>query len=363
MASNNTASLPKSFSMNGGNGSYSYSNNSTVQRIASMTAEAMIEEVIGDSLDIEKFSTPLNTLRIADLGCSVGPNTYIAMQYIIGAIEKKCISKGLSRSQLPDFQVFFNDQPTNDFNTLFTFIPPEKQYFVAAVPGSFHGQLFPKFSIYIVYSSFAFHWLSEVPKEVLIKHSPAWNKGRIFYNSASKEVAEAYASQFAKDIDSILKARAKEIIRGGMMISLLIAVPDGYDNSKIGVGLLYDALGSSLLDMAHEGLINADLVDTFNVPMYVTCPKEMERLIKNNDCFSIERLKLLEYESDVDGPLDTRKHVIHIRAALECMITAHFGNEIIDELFDRLDQKATVYRHLDASYRKGHLLFLALKRQ
>ncbi|KAL3510420.1 hypothetical protein ACH5RR_029821 [Cinchona calisaya] len=362
MAGNSTASLSNSFSMNGGNGTYSYSKNSIVQRAASLTAEAMIEEVIAESLDFEKLSMPPNTFRIADLGCSVGPNTYIAMQHIIVSIVRKYKSKGLG-PQLPDFQVFFNDQTTNDFNTLFTSLPPERQYFVAGVPGSFHGQLFPKSSIYMVYSSFAFHWLSEVPKDVLIKHSPAWNRGRIFYTSASDVVAEAYAAQFAKDIDSILNARAKEIVRGGMMISLLTAVPDEYHYSKSGLGLFYDALGSSLLDMAHEGIINEDLVDSFNVPMYVTSPKEMSRLIENNGCFSIERLKLLEYGSDLDVPLDTGKHVTHIRAALEGIITAHFGNEIIDELFDRFDQKATVYRHLDASYRKGFLLFLALKRQ
>ena len=90
-----------------------------MQRVASITAEAMIEEVLADRLDAEKFCTS-NTICIADLGCSVGPNTYMAMQHIIGAVEKKCKSKGLSPFELPELQVFFNDQTTNDFNTLFT---------------------------------------------------------------------------------------------------------------------------------------------------------------------------------------------------------------------------------------------------
>lgn len=219
-----------------------------------MTAKAMMEEIIADKLEIEMFSSSSssNTIRIADLGCSVGPNTFIAMQQIIDAVEKQLRLKGISPPHLPEFQVFFNDQIANDFNTLFASLPPEKQYFVAGVPGSFHSQLFPRSSIHIVCSSFSLHWLSEVPKEVLIKDSPSWNKGKILYVTASDAVAEAFAAQFAKDMDSILNARAKEIVRGGMMLALTLAFPDGYDRSKDAFGLFYDALASCLRDMALE---------------------------------------------------------------------------------------------------------------
>ncbi|KAL3578321.1 hypothetical protein D5086_019825 [Populus alba] len=44
-------------------------------------------------------------------------------------------------SQIPEFQVFFNDQPINDFNTLFDNLPQERQYFAAGVLGSFYGMV------------------------------------------------------------------------------------------------------------------------------------------------------------------------------------------------------------------------------
>ncbi|KAI8023851.1 Loganic acid O-methyltransferase [Camellia lanceoleosa] len=73
---------------------------------------------------------------------------------------------------------------------------------------SFYGRLFPKSSIYVMYSSFALHWLSKVPKELLDNGSLAWNKGKIHYTSASKEITNVYAAQFAKDMDTFFNVRA-----------------------------------------------------------------------------------------------------------------------------------------------------------
>ncbi|THF97749.1 hypothetical protein TEA_002855 [Camellia sinensis var. sinensis] len=113
---------------------------------------------------------------------------------------------------MPEFQLFFNDHASNDFNTLFTTLPPDRNYFAAGVPDSFYGRFFPKSSIHLMYSSFALHWLSKVPEELLDNGSLAWNKGKIHYTIASKEIADVYAAQFAKDMDTFFNARADEII-------------------------------------------------------------------------------------------------------------------------------------------------------
>ena len=76
-------------------------------------------------------------------------------------------------------------------------LPPERPYSATGVPGSFHGRLFPNFSLDFVYSSYALQCLSKVPEELLNKNSAAWNKGRVHYASASDEVAQAFTTQFA----------------------------------------------------------------------------------------------------------------------------------------------------------------------
>ncbi|XP_065625517.1 loganic acid O-methyltransferase [Quercus suber] len=212
-------------------------------------AKEKINKAIADHFDIKTLSASLNLVYVADLGCSTGPNTFISVQNIIEAIKLQYISKGV-HTEIPEFMVFFNDHVSNDFNTLFKSFPPNKQYIAAGVPGSFHGRLFPKESLHFIHSSFALQWLSKAPIEVMDEGSPAWNKGRIFYTNAQKEVVEAYATQFAKDIDSFLFARAQELVVGGLLALFIPAIPDVMSNSDTFIGTELDLLGSCLMDMA-----------------------------------------------------------------------------------------------------------------
>lgn len=219
-------------------------------------AKALIKESIAKTLDTKRFVSPLaasTTFRIADLGCSVGPNTFIAVQNIIESLEVKFSSDGLS-SEAIEFQVFFNDFTPNDFNTLFRLIPCDRHYFVAGVPGGFHGRLFPKASIHIIHCSYALHWLTEVPKEVVDKDSPAWNKGRIDYAYSAPEVHEAYAAQFARDLERFLGAREQELMCGGLMALVVPCLLYGTTAQQCTLIAMGGVLGSCLIDMAMEVL-------------------------------------------------------------------------------------------------------------
>ena len=218
----------------------------SMQRAGANAVKAMIDDVIAEKLDVEKiFSSSKRTFRIADLGCSVGPNTFVAMQNITDAVQLKYQSQGFA-SQMPEFQVFFNDHASNDFNTLFASLLPERPYFATAVPGSFHGRLLPNFSLDFVYSSYALQCLSKVPEELLNKNSAAWNKGRVHYASAPDEVAQAFTTQFAKDKTAFLDCRAKELVVGGLMV-LMPGIPNGIPHSSSLTGGFFDFLGQCLM--------------------------------------------------------------------------------------------------------------------
>lgn len=217
-------------------------------------------EVIAEKLDMKNLSSVSNTIRVADLGCSTGPNTFVTMQNILEAMQQKYRSQCNAHDDhqtMPEFQVFFNDLVLNDFNTLFTSLPKDKQYFAAGVPGSFHGRLFPESSIHLVHTSHSLHWLSELPEELQDKDSPAWNKGRIHYTSAPNEVVDAYMSQFAKEMDNFLEARAKELVPGGMMVMILTGTIKGRPHSETAPGMMYNAISSSLMDMEKEVIFHA----------------------------------------------------------------------------------------------------------
>ncbi|KAH9751513.1 putative S-adenosylmethionine-dependent methyltransferase [Citrus sinensis] len=201
-------------------------------------AKELINEAIADKLDLKllKIDTS-STFRVADLGCSTGPNTFIAMQNIIEAIELKLFQASHKNPATVEFQVFFNDHPENNFNTLFKTLPHSRKYFAAGVPGFFQDRLFPNSTLHIVHSSFALHWISKIPEEIAGGKSLAWNKESIQGKRFVKEVAEAYSTQFKKDIESFLNARAQELVAGGLM-------------SQTTFGIFFDVFGSCLMDMA-----------------------------------------------------------------------------------------------------------------
>ncbi|PON71871.1 SAM dependent carboxyl methyltransferase [Parasponia andersonii] len=253
-----------------------------------------------------------NTFRAADLGCATGPNILLAVQNMIDAVKHS--------HELPEFQVFFNDQTSNDFNLLFTSLPPERRYFAAGVPGSFRSQLFPRASLHFVHSSYAIQILSTLPKEAVDKSSPAWNKGRIHYSNSAPEAVDAYEAQFAVDMKSFLEPRAEEIVHDGLMAFIVPGHPTGTPHSEAFFNKTLEILGSCLVDMANMGKISYEKVDLFNLPAYLASPHEMEAAVKQNGSFSVEIMEYLHQEKQQPEALASTK-----RAGFEGILKEHFG--------------------------------------
>ncbi|KAL0396746.1 UNVERIFIED_CONTAM: putative S-adenosylmethionine-dependent methyltransferase [Sesamum calycinum] len=296
--------------MIGGEGPLSYAQNSSYQRGAVDVAKPIIEEEIMKNLDIARLSS--NSFWIADFGCSTGRNSFLAMQIITEAIQRKFHSERLI-SQIPDIYVLFNDQVTNDFNTLFRSLPLERHYQAVGLP---------------------------VPKAVADPNSPAWNKGKVDYVGARQEVYDAYSTQYAEDIQTFLEARAEELVSGGLMTLLVPAVPTKPENSDTSYKSSTDLplIGSCLIDMAEEGRISEAKIESFNFPMYFTFPEELKAIIERNSRYNIERMEILEDPGKYAMTSANARASIY-RAGLEGLLTHHFGYEIIEELFDRYREK------------------------
>lgn len=116
-------------------------------------------------------STSPRTLAIADLGSSSGPNTLLVVSEFIKVVEKLC---HLSNHESPEYMIFLNDLPGNDFNNIFKSLDSFKEKlrgemkhemgpcYISGVPGSFYGRIFPKQSLHLVHSSYSLMWLSKV---------------------------------------------------------------------------------------------------------------------------------------------------------------------------------------------------------
>ncbi|XP_048443841.1 loganic acid O-methyltransferase-like [Pyrus x bretschneideri] len=306
-------------------------------RKAADTAKGMLFEAILENLQIENHLSQGNAVSnlsfsIADLGCSVGPNTFIAVKNIIDTVTQKFQIEGQS-SSLPEFHVYFNDHVSNDFNTLFANLSPDRQYFSVGVPGSFYGRLFPKASLNFVYSAYSVIWLSKAPEAVGDLDSPICNRGRICYSNAPIEVGHAYSLQYAKDIKCFLDARAEELAPGGLMVLLISGRPDGTLPAECSCGPIYEPVEACLIDMANEGLISKDKLDSFNYPTYSPSMEELRELIHKNGCFEIARL-----EEQPRMPIPLSK-TAEVRAGMESLLTKHFGTDIMEPLCVRYSKK------------------------
>ncbi|XP_028776122.1 probable S-adenosylmethionine-dependent methyltransferase At5g38780 [Neltuma alba] len=349
----------QAFPMNGGDGQHSYAQNSTNQRRGTDSAKNIINETILEKLNLEThLQNSSHTFRIADLGCSVGPNTFFTVQNIIEPVNLKYQSQEEYTTDSVEFQVFFNDHVGNDFNTLFKSLPEDKQYFAAAMPGSFHGRLFPESSIHVFNSSYTLHWLSKVPKEIVDKNSRMYNKGKIYFTSEDKEVAEAYSAQFERDLESFLNSRVLELVPGGIMILIICCVPPNALNS---FQTSINIMGNVLAEMANKGLLSEELVDSFNIPIYVPTSEEARESIKKNGNFKIVKSEFLFRLMNSEYQRDAHSSSMHFRAALEGVFKEHFEHEIVDDMFVQLEKRLASEASIltDPRYKElGELLIL-----
>ncbi|XP_047965575.1 loganic acid O-methyltransferase-like [Salvia hispanica] len=249
------------------------------------------------------------------------------MHTIIEAVKQKYESPDL---KTPEFYVWFNDIVSNDFNTLFSSLPPDRSYEILAVPGDFHPRLLPQSSIHFAYAAWSLHWLSEVPKAAEGLKSLIWSGGE------NEEVYAAYLNQFERDLEAFLKCRAVEMVKGGIMALLIPALPAHWDPQKeFTVGTLADLLRSSLLDMVKKGRLCKARSETFNFPCYTPTSEELRAMLQKSNNFNIEKMEILKTRTllTIDG------HVAFFRAVKQNMFMHEFGDEIIDETFDLLKKK------------------------
>ncbi|XWS29269.1 hypothetical protein CRYUN_Cryun24cG0013800 [Craigia yunnanensis] len=204
--------------MNEGDKDISYADNSLLQKTVILNTRRVLEDTIKDLLT----NVLPNCIKVADFGCSSGPNTLLTISEIVDVVHEICRQAQLKS---PEFQVFLNDLPGNDFNAIFRSVPAfldklkrEKGDFfghcsISGVPGSFYGRLFPSRSLHLIYSSYSVHWLSKVPDGV---ENNKWNI--YMAKSSPPNVFKAYAKQFQEDFSLFLRMRSEEIKPRGHMI-------------------------------------------------------------------------------------------------------------------------------------------------
>ncbi|KAJ0534845.1 putative methyltransferase [Helianthus annuus] len=334
--------------MNVGDGDYSYSNNSLLQRKVISMTKPIIDDALTNLYSALNFP---KTLIMADLGCSSGPNTLLVASELVKSVYK--IRQKFGNDESPEIQIYLNDLPQNDFNAIFLSVSKFRKNltnqmvsnnssspcYISGVPGSFYTRLFLRKSLHFVYSSYSLMWLSQVPEMIDI------NKGNIYMSTTSPpSVIKAYCEQFQKDFSTFLKFRAEEMVSEGRMVLTILGRQSDDPCSKE-CCYIWDLLASSLKDMVAEGLIEEEKLDSFNIPQYTPSPKEVRNEVEKEGSFMIDRLEVSEVNCDastgnnlnLSEEEDVQGYNMGkcMRAVAEPLVLSHFGESTIDEVFKR----------------------------
>ncbi|KAL4568977.1 hypothetical protein LXL04_024603 [Taraxacum kok-saghyz] len=337
--------VEKVFHMNGGLGANSYAQNSSLQKKAS----DMVKHITLKTLEETYISTTPTSLGIADLGCSSGQNTLSTIREMVEAIDQ--IAGKLPKTPPPEFRIHLNDLPTNDFNAVFKILPDfhqslnnqrgnrsfkhDSSVYIAGYPGTFYGRLFPDKCLHFIYSSYGLHWLSKVPPGIYDNNGKSINKDSLYISkSSSPQVSKAYFDQFQEDFSLFLRSRSKEVLTGGRMVLILLGRRDRNHVDR-GNSFLWELLARSFATLVFQGEVEQEKVDGYDSHFYAASREELEEEVKKDGSFEIELLEMFEIERNSGGYMSHGTAVARtVRAIQESMISHHFGEEILDNLFE-----------------------------
>ncbi|KQJ88164.1 hypothetical protein BRADI_4g16110v3 [Brachypodium distachyon] len=330
---------------------------------------------------------PRSTMVVADLGCSSGPNTLLVLSEAMGAIhacwrDQEPEEEERQQSRAVEVQFFLNDLPGNDFNLVFRSldcysekllgVEEEEEtppcYYVAGLPGSYYGMLFPSRSVHLFHSSYSLMWRSKVPEE--LSCGTLLNEGNIYIGKTTPHIViKLFQEQFQKDFDLFLTFRSKELVSGARMLLTFLGRKHEEMLMHGEISTMFELLAKSLLSLVLKGRMEQEKLDSFNLPYYAPSVREVTTLININKHFDIEHIGL--FESNWDPQDDSNSDIVldcHnsgenvakcVRGVLAgLLIIDHFGEDTIDELFVVFASILT--KHLVKAKAKHTVIFVSL---
>ena len=228
-----------------------YSRSSRLQAAGLLPAVDLLEHA---AKHVELPMMP-QSIVIADYGASAGHNSLLPIGAAIALLRKRA-EHGRA------ICVVHTDVAENDYTTLFdtlatdpnSYLRDDPDVFPSAVGRSFYQRILPSSTVTLGWSSWAVQWLSRVPALI---------PDHVQVGYSSDEAARAaYARQAADDWIAFLIARSRELVPGGHLVVLTMALDDG----DFGYTPVLDGIVAELVDMASEGSVTDDEMHRMALP-------------------------------------------------------------------------------------------------
>ncbi|KAI3726516.1 hypothetical protein L1987_66314 [Smallanthus sonchifolius] len=134
------------------------------------------------------------------------------------------------------------------------------------------------------------------------------------------------------------------MVSGGRMVLTILGRQSDDPCSKE-CCYVWDLLAASLNEMVVEGLIEEEKMDSFNIPQYTPSPKEVSNEVEKEGLFMIDCLEVSEvnWDASTDDNVNLSETDEQegynmgkcMRAVAEPLVLSHFGESIIEEVFER----------------------------
>jgi hypothetical protein len=273
----------------------------------------------------------------ADYGCATGRNSNHPAAIAIRALR--------AREDRPVL-VVHEDQPENDFATLFGTIEAEPDGYLrmfdrvsaCAVGRSFYQPTLPAGFVSVGWSSAAAHWLSRVPTPL---------PGHLWAPTARSAQGAAFSKQARDDWARFLALRADELRVGGRLV-IVVATVD--QDGICGGEQILDGLNRAVQELVAAGALSSDDYASMVVPCFFLSEAELEAPFHREDLAG--RLHLIEHARTVSpDPLWSAFETTGDREALASAFTGWVRGFSEPCLFGSLELPPTQRRALaDQAY-------------
>ncbi|BBN04032.1 hypothetical protein MPTK1_3g01310 [Marchantia polymorpha subsp. ruderalis] len=322
--------------------------NSQMQMISNSLFPIFLEAV-----DAMRLPNPqLGPMTVAEFGSSSGQSSIDN----VGAVLRRLKSRyDLEIGPEPEYQVFFQDMPSTDFNSRIKLLneailsnedTEAVDFFAAAVPGPLYGRLFPQSTLHFAFATFAINCLSRIPESVSDRSSPAYNGGQTGLYRSSAATMEAYSAQAKEDLLNFLAARAEEMSDEGVLCLNFRCRDSGISSPY---STAHEVIGDCIWDdFVDKGIISASTRDAFNPLHYWRTVQEVKEVLSNfSSEFHVEKQMQHQVHLPAGGhdvtPSDeavpvSKSMLLVGRGVSSALLRAHFGREVTSLYLERYEQ-------------------------
>jgi hypothetical protein len=291
-------------------GEGAYNRHAKLPAVGAATAMPLLEKAV-QRVPLDASDRPV---VIADYGSSQGKNSMAPMQIAIRGLRKRI---GPNRP----ISVYHIDQPKNDFKSLFEvldadpdrYVAEEPNVFPAAIGRSFYENVLPPSSVDLGWSSYAAVWLSRIPALI---------PGHFIYVRSTGTVRDEFDRQGAKDWETFLALRSRELRPGGRLVVVLPALAD--DGSS-GLEPIFDRANEVLGEMVADGAITSEERSRMTLAAYPRRKRDLLAPFADNGTFqhlSVEDFEMselaepawAEYQRDGDKEALAARHTHFFRS-------------------------------------------------